>query len=232
VKLLTATGKVINVEVQVLRFAAIRKRILYYLSKLLWEQLRRGDAYGQIRQVIGVIICNHVLPDEGGEAGALKEAALAGRYLRSFSFRDDVTGESFTDLVKVITIELPKVPEEADQSPAWPWARFFTCRREKEFDMLAEEYPEVRNVVGVLKRLSWSEKRRALAEKAEMWRRDVQAVADDARQEGVAIGVEKGREEGRGEEKLETARRLKPMGLSTEQIAAATGLSLRDIETL
>ncbi|MDR1909510.1 MAG: Rpn family recombination-promoting nuclease/putative transposase, partial [Spirochaetaceae bacterium] len=126
VKLLTATGKVINVEVQVLRFAAIRKRILYYHSKLLWEQLRGGDAYGRIQQVICVVICNHLLPEEagggfpsglpGGEA-AWREEGRAGRYLRSFSLRDDVTGESFTDLIKVITIELPRVPEEADQSP-------------------------------------------------------------------------------------------------------------------
>jgi predicted transposase/invertase (TIGR01784 family) len=127
-------------------------------------------------------------------------------------------------LVKVITLELPKVPEEGDLNPAWPWARFFTCRGEEEYDMLAEEHPEVTKAVVELKRLSWSERRREMAEKEEMWRRDLQAVADDARQEG--------REEGRGEEKLETARRLKSMGLSAEQIAAATGLSLRDIEAL
>jgi predicted transposase/invertase (TIGR01784 family) len=86
--------------------------------------------------------------------------------------------------------------------------------------MLAEEHPEVTKAVVELKRLSWSERRREMAEKEEMWRRDLQAVADDARQEG------------REEEKLETARRLKSMGLSAEQTAAATGLSLRDIETL
>ena len=43
--------------------------------------------------------------------------------------------------------------------------------------------------------------------------------------EGFEDGRERGLAEGRTEEKLETARRLKAMGLSPAQIAEATGLS-------
>ncbi|MDR1637165.1 MAG: Rpn family recombination-promoting nuclease/putative transposase, partial [Treponema sp.] len=137
VKVLTKSGKVINVEVQVCRFAAIRKRILYYLARLIGEQLRRGDKYERIQQTIVVIICDHLIPGEPGQAeepgylsGMVSGDGRPGgkeRYLNSFSIRNDEDGETFTELVKIITIELPKVPRKRDGNAAWPWARFFTC---------------------------------------------------------------------------------------------------------
>jgi predicted transposase/invertase (TIGR01784 family) len=42
----------------------------------------------------------------------------------------------------------------------------------------------------------------------------------------------KGRVEGREEEKLEIARNLKTMGLPSESISQATGLTLEEIEKL
>jgi hypothetical protein len=42
---------------------------LYYLSKLLWRQINRGDRYEKIQQVIGVIICDHVIAGEEGRQG-------------------------------------------------------------------------------------------------------------------------------------------------------------------
>ena len=59
---------------------------------------------------------------------------------------------------------------------------------------------------------------------------------DDGWQKGLADGREEGRAEGRAEgakdEKKATARRLLAMGLSAEQVAAATQLSLDEIKKL
>jgi predicted transposase YdaD len=90
-------------------------------------------------------------------------------------------------------------------------------------------------VVGVLKKLSWGEKRRVLAEKDEMWRRDLQAWASDIAREAAAEAEARAEARDRErayQEKLETARRLKLMGLSVEQIAAATKLSAGELESL
>ena len=58
----------------------------------------------------------------------------------------------------------------------------------------------------------------------------------DGREEGCAEGRAEGREEGRAEgakdEKKATARRLLAMGLSAEQVAATTQLSLDEIKKL
>ena len=50
--------------------------------------------------------------------------------------------------------------------------------------------------------------------------------------EGRAEGLAEGREEGRAEGKLEVARNLKQMGMATEAITRATGLTAEAIEAL
>ena len=56
---------------------------------------------------------------------------------------------------------------------------------------------------------------------------------EEGREEGISIGLERGRatgrEEGAYQTKLETARNLLSMGLSPEQVAQGTGLSLEVI---
>jgi len=49
---------------------------------------------------------------------------------------------------------------------------------------------------------------------------------------GMADAENKGRSEGRNEEKLENARKMKIMGFLTEQIQAVTGLSTETITQL
>jgi predicted transposase/invertase (TIGR01784 family) len=267
VKVITTSGKVINIEVQIGHFAAIHKRILYYLAKLIWEQLRSGDNYDRIQQIIIVLICDQIIPEEQRDRISPPQGLKAveeppggtGQYLTSFLLQEEGGGKIFTNMIKIITIELPKIPRKGTGDGVWPWARFFTCEGEEEYDMLAEEYPEVRKVVGELKKLSWGERRRLIAEQEEIWRKDRMAMADDAKAEGKAIGIEEGRAVGREEgkaigikegrregikegrkeewerayqEKLEIARKLKTKGLSVELIADSLKLPPKTIKGL
>ena len=58
--------------------------------------------------------------------------------------------------------------------------------------------------------------------------RDIKNSTDTAKEEGR----EEGREEGVAKEKLATAKRLLGMGLTQEQVAKGTDLSIEDIERL
>lgn len=58
--------------------------------------------------------------------------------------------------------------------------------------------------------------------------RDIKNSIDTAKEEGR----EEGREEGVAKEKLATAKRLLGMGLTQEQVAKGTGLSIKEIEKL
>ena len=56
VKVKTASGKVINIEIQVNPFSNIGKRISFYKSKLIVEQINQGDMYNVIQRVICICI--------------------------------------------------------------------------------------------------------------------------------------------------------------------------------
>ena len=216
VKVNTHSGRVIQIEVQVQQFRSLRSRIIYYLSRMLTEQMKTGYNYKKIQQTISVVICDHVLlTDETG-------------YLNTYELLNTQSGNRFTDLIKVIILELPKVPAEDDGTAVWPWMQFFKSRTVKEVDMLAAKHPEVSGPVAEIKRLSWSERRRMIAEAREKLRRDNAAIRDDAWEDGVAEGEAKGRAETR----METARKMKVLGLSTDTITEVTGLGVEEIERI
>ena len=59
---------------------------------------------------------------------------------------------------------------------------------------------------------------------------DIIAQKDFAREEGLAEGLNKGREVGRSERDRELARRMLDLGYSAEAVITVTGLSREDIE--
>jgi hypothetical protein len=57
VKVYTASGMVINVELQVEISQDLRKRLAFSGAKLLAGQLKRGEEYYQAERVISIVIC-------------------------------------------------------------------------------------------------------------------------------------------------------------------------------
>ncbi|GHT95793.1 hypothetical protein FACS1894141_5040 [Spirochaetia bacterium] len=236
IKVNTHSGKVVQIEVQVRQFPPMRSRIVYYLSKMLIEQMKAGYDYQKLQQTISVVICDHVL---------LKDET---NYLNTYELRNVKSGNCFTDLLKVIILELPKVPKEDDGTAVWPWMQFFKCRTVKEVDMLATKHPEVSGPVAEIKRLSWSERRRKIADEKERIRRDNFAMMEYAKErgmaEGKAEGLAKGKAagmaegkaaglaEGEAKNRIETARKMKALGLSMGAITEVTGLGPEEIERL
>jgi predicted transposase/invertase (TIGR01784 family) len=211
VRVTTKTGRVLHIELQLEKYAYMKHRTLYYISKLLWEQMKRGFEYERLHQVISIVICNHQMVEERS-------------YVNSYELRNGRGGKLFTDLVKVIILELPKVPEQKDGHAVWPWMRFMKGRTAEEQDALAEEYPEVEMAVRTIKRISGSEVRRIIREAEGLRQTDLRMLK--------LAAWEDGREEGREGALRETAKNLKTMGLPVERIAAATGLDPEEIKGL
>ena len=57
-------------------------------------------------------------------------------------------------------------------------------------------------------------------------------IERDARNDGWKAGIAQGLAEGSRQKALETARNLRTMGLSIEDIAKATGLTVQEVEQL
>jgi predicted transposase/invertase (TIGR01784 family) len=89
VRVHTASGRIIHVEIQVSPFTWMRNRIVFYIAKFFWSQLRSGGSYEEIHQVISIVICDYVLlPEERG-------------YLNGYGLRNAGSGKPFTDLIYV-----------------------------------------------------------------------------------------------------------------------------------
>ncbi|MDR0876416.1 MAG: Rpn family recombination-promoting nuclease/putative transposase [Treponema sp.] len=210
VKMTDKTGRIINIEIQARRDKHMRNRIVYYLAKMLWEQLKRGGNYGQLNRVISIVICDHTMVND------------EPHYQHAYSLENEKTGDRFTDLVQIIIIELPKLPKEADGTEEWPWLQFFKCKTLEEFNMLAAKFPQIRRAVDALKEISMSDHARALADarqKAEwaQWAREEDRFAE-------------GKEQGKEQEKMEIIKKALEKGLAIGDIADLTGYDAAAIE--
>jgi len=185
VKLRTKTGKVIQIEIQLEVRPDMSKRIVFYDSKLVTEQLSESEQYNDIRQVISIIITNETLIKNS--EGTL----VVPRYHHRFTFYDSEARIEFSDIIEIHTLELPKLPERTDGTPLYDWAKFIAAETEEELNMAAERNPEVQKAVVRLEVLSGDERARYIAEMKLKARRDMASREYYAREQGMEQEREK-----------------------------------------
>jgi hypothetical protein len=110
--------------------------------------------------------------------------------------------------------------------------------------MLAKKNPEVKEAAAVYMKLSWSERRKMIAEAREKRRRDDYAIAQTIAEglaqdmaQDIAKDIAKDMAETMAEtqvrqKQLEIARKMKMRGILSAQIAEDTGLSIEEITGL
>ena len=167
VKVKTKKWKTLDIEVQVCRFTAIRARILYYGSKLVAEQMREADNYKVIKPVILIIIADfRLLPEEA-------------TYHNVYRLLNQESHNSFTELLEIHTIELPKLPENGDGTALSNWAQFIKMENEGAIPMLAQANPMIDKAYGVLAKLSADEEMRLRVQAREKALHDYYSLVSD-----------------------------------------------------
>jgi predicted transposase/invertase (TIGR01784 family) len=137
IKINATSGKVLHIELQVNPGRDFIPRGLYYNDRLVVDQVRTGKPYTTIKRSISIFIVNFTL---------LENEPL-DRYKNVYRFLNTLSHEPFTDLQEMVILELPKVPEEDDGTPLWPWLQFFKCKTMEELNMLAKKHEEVSDAV-------------------------------------------------------------------------------------
>jgi len=204
VKLYTKSGTIIHIEIQLKVTPELKSRIVFYDSKLITEQMDSGDDYEKINKVISIIITEEKL---------IKNSP---GYHHRFTYYDADAGVELTDIIEIHTLELEKLPEGADGTQLYDWARFINAESEEELNMIAERNPEVGKAVVKLRELSADERARDLYERREKERRDIAAQKRWAVKQRV----------------FEIAKKLLAMNMPLDQITTATGLSREEVEGL
>jgi predicted transposase/invertase (TIGR01784 family) len=205
VKVQTKSGKIIDIEIQVNPIKNIGRRLSFYKSKLIVEQISESDHYSIIQKVICICITDYELFPSVNE------------YLNCFMFFNQKNNLYFKDIPEEIyTLELPKVPAQPDGTKGWEWMQFLKAKCKEEFEMIAVGNPEIRKAVNTLYELSSDEKIRGEYEMRKKAWRDRMSEIDGARLDT----------------KNEIARNLKSLGIPVGQIAQGTGLTEKQIEEL
>jgi predicted transposase/invertase (TIGR01784 family) len=178
-------GDIIDIEIQVHPVKNIGRRLSFYKSKMIVEQIGKSELYNVIRKVVCVCITDYELfPGIGG-------------YVNRFRFYNPENGLCFEDIPEeVYTLELPKVSALADGTRGWEWMRFLRAKRKEEFEMIAEQNPEIRKAVDTLYEISADDKVRAEYEMRQKAWRDRMSQFDGYYQDGMQKGIQQGMQKG------------------------------------
>ena len=244
-----ADGHSYNVEIQVRRYGAWNARALYYLARLLSQQLHVGEDYADLRAAVGI----HLLDFDLFQDTEAQRAQAVWRFEMRDAHQPTVT---LGNRLQLTLIELKKAdrlaqdaraPDLASSRPSTPrpdpvaarisaWVTFFEHWREEQ-TMAHIDHAPIQDALNRVRQLSADEEARRLAFVRERAQRDelslLKEAREEGRQEGERIGLQKGEQIGWQKAARETAGHLIALGLLNDvQIAQATGLSLAQIEAL
>ena len=129
-----------------------------------------------------------------------------------------------TSFCEISIIKLPraiKEYQENKQDGMLQWMMFLDNPENKEIDQIMEENAEIKEAKEELDKISQDDLLRRMALKADLDKRDQEQLVYEAERDGK----EKGKKEG----KIETAKKLLEEGISLEVIMKVTGLTKDEV---
>lgn len=226
IKALNSKDEIILVEIQQTREYYFLERILYGVAKSITEHISLGDRYDKVKKVYSINILYFDL-------GTGEDYIYHGQ--------TNFVGLNKKDLLQISSKEKDVL---SMRTPAEVFPEYYLIRV-NAFDKIAENhleewmrYLKTGQIDESTTAPGLKEARRRL-EYISMSRSERQAydahinnimIENDVMYTAHIEGLVEGRAEGQSIEKIETARRLRSMGLDVAAIAKATGLSAEDIE--
>lgn len=206
---ITEMNTEINIEMQLINQYNMIERTIFYMSKMILGQLKKGDDYANLNRTITINILNFKYLD-GNE------------FIKNYGIFEKTTKRKLTDLIEYIFIELPKLKETNTDynTKLHKWLLFLLNPNDKEVDEFMKNDGEIKEAMDVLYNISGDKETVMLAEMREKAIMDEQSRLNGARKEGKIEG------------KIEVAKNLKKLGLDIKKIAEATGLTIDEIEKL
>ena len=213
VRVLLENGTQIDMEMQVAYFENWDARVVFYLSKIFSDQLKKGEPYENLKQCIHVSILDFIHFKNDDEC------------CRKISFCDEVTGEKYTDLMQIQVLELKKLAAKSEhEENIISWMRFLSGKSREEFEVMAKSDEYIEEAYDALKKLSADDRAKLEYEAREKAIRDYNSQMSSA--------VRRGRKQGQLLSQLELIQKKCRKGKSLEQIADEMEEEIADIEKL
>ena len=242
VKLRLKNGTVIDIEIQSSWNTSFVKRTLFYWAKMYMADFKAGESYDRLHKCIAI----NIIAD-----GFRLNDAIHSEY----SLQEKEAHTMLTDVLEIhfLDLQAAKRTKEAEsmkskQSQLINWLKFIGTSNKEERAMIAMTSPVLQMLNDKVNVLSLSPLEKKLYESRMKLKSDITTISEAQYSagieqgkslglaEGKSLGLVEGKSlglvEGARQAKLETARNLRTMGLSVENIAQATGLSVQEVDAL
>ena len=245
VKLKLTDGTVIDIEIQASWNASFVKRTLFYWAKMYTADFKAGESYDKLHRCIAI----NIIAD-----GFRLNDAIHSEYL----LQEKIAHTVLTDVLEIHFLDLQAAKKAKEgkatgkQGQLINWLRFIGATNRKERAMIATMSPVLQMLNEKIDVLTLSPTERKLYESRMKLKSDITTISETQFSAGVERGLAEGKSlglaegkslglaegkslglaEGSRQKALETAHNLLVIGLSIENIAKATGLTVQEVENL
>ena len=151
------------------------KRTVFYLSKMILSQLKKGEDYSALSRTITINILDFNYLEEDN-------------FINNYLYHNKITKKILSDLCEIIFIELPKFnnTHKIYNDKLHKWLTFLANPSGKEIQDMAKTDSEIKEAMDVLYNISSDEELRRLIDLRELAIMDEQNRLNGAKKEGKA----------------------------------------------
>ena len=173
----------IDIEIQLAYMSAWADRSVFYVSKMLVEQIGINKKYTNIKKCIGINILDFEY---------IKET---NSFHTVYHFREDTEHIKYTDVLEMHIVELPKLPAKDDGTELYDWIRFIKAVNKEEFKMLAKQNKYLEEAYETLEEISADTEKRLEYTARQKALYDYNTLMEESFKRGMEKGMEKGMEQ-------------------------------------
>jgi predicted transposase/invertase (TIGR01784 family) len=222
-----ADGRQFIVELQLFWSESFKSRVLLNASKAYVRQLDKAKDFKLLQPVYALNFVNEIFE---------KSPKMKNEYYHHYKIVNIKDTEKQIEGLEFLFVELPKFKPQnrAEKKLQELWLRFLTEINENTTDIPQEllENKDIREAVGYMEKAAYTKKQ---LEAYDKWKIDVmteRSMIDDAIRKGETIGMEKGEAIGIEKTIITFAIKLQKKGVSLEEIAELTELTLEQVKEI
>jgi len=220
-----------DIEIQLRNHEAFKDRLVFYGATLLTQNLKGKQSYETIKRVIVICLADFEMFEE------------LESYQSNFVMKDRERNHYLSDVIEVITLEMPKVDSKKPVTEMTEMEKWLTYirysgndRYEEKIAEIVKESEAIEMAETVFNEIKNDEQARSALLSRQRFQFDIAAQINDSLDKGIDIGIERGInigiERGIERERLTNLKNMIEFKVPMEIITKMTGMTEAEIHEL